>query len=137
MVFYDFRGFLIFPICLVIVWFCTCIIEVIPLLFLKQSKQWRKASYKCNIITNPVLNTVLLLISNLLNSTASLICIYTLGELIVIAVEAFLYRYILQEKLRKCVLISILVNVLSCAVGVVFAYYLDQAWNAPNTSAFL
>lgn len=99
-------------------WFITCVIEgCLALIFIPHSK-WLKASILVNTATNPLLNCALLLVI-----TSELIwiyyCILILGELIVLFIEAFLYKKMMVVSFKKAFFISLILNSISVLLGFV------------------
>ena len=112
----------------------TCLLEIVPALFMRERKKWIKAGLICNVITNPILNTLLLLHSALYQLPLS-ISIF-LGklpfsypyailryatllvlELLVIVFEAWVYHKMVGASWKKCLLFALAANALSFTVG--------------------
>ena len=104
----------------------TCLLEMIPCIFMPNRKKWVKASVVCNLITNPILNLTLLLLQSFIFTDAWMLCITILLEVVVIGFEAFLYKHLVQEELWKCLLFSFVANVLSFGCGM---YIMSLFWN--------
>ena len=105
----------------------TCVIELIPLLFVRNSGQWIKASLLCNVITNPIVNVLLALASLVVSDRAIYIAIMILLEVAVIAFEAFIFRQVTGESVQKCILISAMINLCSFAVGLFLSILLNPS----------
>ena len=97
----------------------TCVIEIIPLLFLKNKGKWIKTSILCNVVTNPILNMVLAFLTLVIASNLIFIIITVILEIAVVGFETFIYYNAIDEKLRKCIVISLLTNICSFAMGLI------------------
>lgn len=106
---------------LLILCISTCIIEMIPFLFLKNCSKWIKTSFLCNLITNPIINLILALLTLLVTNNVIFILIAIALEIAVIIFEAFIYYNVLDENMRKCIILSILSNILSFGVGLLLS----------------
>ncbi len=101
---------------------CLCLTVVAEgLLMLLLSRSWRFVYYSllANLLTNPALNALLIIIANLLGAAAYLPALIAL-ELAAIAVEALLYRRLCDYRIGKAVAVSALLNAVSFALGLAF-----------------
>lgn len=100
----------------------TILLESIPVLFMKNKKAWWKASVLCNVVTNPILNTVILLLA-LLQSEGDLVSyIVIVLEVVVVFLEAYFYRLMLDKTYKCCIVFSLVANGLSYGTGVILSY---------------
>lgn len=109
----------------------TCLIEMIPLSFLRNKSKWIKTSLICNVVTNPLINVALALLSTVINDALLYIVITVVLEIAVIAFEAFIYYNVMDESVRKCLLVSLLANFCSFAVGAI-AFFALEALSQPS-----
>lgn len=109
-------------ILLILAFFCgaTILLESIPVLFVWERKAWWKAGVICNIITNPVLNVVMLLLSAMLPQLDLLVQILLALEILVVFLEAFFYQRMLRKVYWRCFLFSLFANLISFATGLIF-----------------
>ncbi len=98
----------------------TCVIEVIPLLFFKNGTKLIKTSLICNLITNPLLNTILGFLTLFELEQNFFIIITLILEVFVIIFEAFIYYNTTNESKSKCFFISLVTNLLSFGLGLLF-----------------
>lgn len=114
-------------IILILVLLCvsTCIIEIIPFLFLKNRFKWIKTSLLCNVITNPIMNTILAILTLFIRDNTVFFIITVILEVAVVVFEAFIYYNVMDESAWKCVVLSLLANVCSFAIGVIFLEWLE------------
>ena len=106
---------------LLILCISTCIIEMIPFLFLKNCSKWIKASLICNLITNPIINLILALLTLLVTNNVVFILIAIVLEIAVIIFEAYIYHNIMDENMVKCIILSALCNILSFGIGLLLS----------------
>lgn len=114
----------------------TCIVEILPLLFLEQRLPWIKASLLCNVLTNPILNLSLALLGYVLPDQNALIVLLVVLEIAVVFFEAFLYHKLLGESYKKCLLISLICNTCSFGVGLLLSSGLYHAWGPADNEPF-
>ena len=95
----------------------TIVLEIIPILFLKDRKSWWKASIVCNIVTNPLLNVTVLLLSVCLPDAVPLLPIILLSEAAVVLTEAYFYHRMLNAARLTCLMFSAAANTLSFGIG--------------------
>ena len=95
----------------------TVLIEGVAVIYNKPRKRVLLASVLGNILTNPLLNLVIIIIrikwSGMVYAT-TLIC----GEVLAIIVEAKVYRAVTGLTLTRCFMISMFANCVSYFVGV-------------------
>lgn len=98
----------------------TVLIEgaLIALLF----RKWRYvyASFLCNMLTNPAMNLLMLILVNCLGSEYYGIIVAVL-EVIVVIVETFVFKLLCDFRVKKAMVVSVFVNAVSYGVG--FAAY--------------
>lgn len=95
--------------------FITMILEFMPALFMKNKVNWIKASILCNVVTNPVLNLFLFLISDFpmeIFILAIIVC-----EIVVLILEANIYKKALNKSTKVCLAYSAIANLSSCIIG--------------------
>ena len=112
---------------LVIICGLTCIIEMIPLLFLKRRGKWIISSFLCNVITNPIMNIILAILAVYVTNLAVYICIVIALEIAVILFEAFIFYNVMDESKRRCIIVSIVINTCSFLIGFLLAYAIQIA----------
>lgn len=95
----------------------TILLESIPILFLKNKKAWWKASILGNVVTNPVLNVIVLLLRILLPEDNLVTGVIIVLEIAVVFFEAWFYRLQLSNPYKDCILFSLLANGLSFVLG--------------------
>jgi len=78
-------------------------------------------SLLCNLLTNPALNLLLLLTINVLGVGAYFPALILL-EIMVVFVEACVYRYLCKFKFLKSLVLSAFLNILSFSAG----FYLNR-----------
>jgi hypothetical protein len=131
----------------------TCLIEIVPALFLRDRKKWVKVSLINNVITNPILNTLILVetvfqyeiypkdlfYSWMVKLDYLNVYVYAhnifvlLLEVAVIIFEAWVYRKMVGASWKKCLLFSVVANVVSFGIGIL----LEPIFNIPLGSEFL
>lgn len=100
----------------------TIIIEsVIPKFILFKNKTAFRASLICNIITNPILNTILLICGCYISEKTHMLILTILLEIIVVFVEAYIFKTMLEESFVKWFIISFVLNTISFLIGIYFA----------------
>ncbi len=92
-------------------------IEAIPLLFLKPRKQWVPTGLLCNVLTNPLLNTLRILIYSLYPNEHLLWILTLCMEVLVVLGEGWFYRELVHVSTKKALLVSSLCNCLSFGIG--------------------
>lgn len=102
----------------------TILIEGIPTLPLKDRKAWWKASVICNVVTNPILNVIILLMTTLWPDENWVHQVIILLEIVVVFLEAYFYRRMLNKGYGRCLLFSFIANALSMYAGIMFNYWI-------------
>ena len=97
----------------------TIVLEAIPILLLKEKKAWFKASVICNVVTNPVLNAIVMLFTFYFGWGKLAYGLVLLLELAVVFLEAELYRVMLNKTFWHCLIFSACANVFSFGMGLV------------------
>lgn len=95
----------------------TIMLEALPILFLSNKKIWWKASVVCNLITNPLLNTILMLLYFLIQDLQLLLIVTLALEAVVVCVEGYFYQKMLGKRYLPCFLFSLAANSISFLVG--------------------
>ncbi|MBE6758209.1 MAG: hypothetical protein E7552_06665 [Ruminococcaceae bacterium] len=95
----------------------TIVLESIPTLFLRDRKGWRRTSLICNLVTNPILNVIMMLVYAFLPQQWLVALILFALEIAVVFIEAYFYRCRLRVSYRACLLFSLVANALSFGVG--------------------
>lgn len=101
----------------------TILLEAIPILFLTDKKAWWKASVVCNVVTNPLMNTIMLLVF-LIADLMIIVIIMLALEVVVVFVEAYFYQRMMNKKYLECFMFSFAANVFSFLAGMFFAHVL-------------
>lgn len=97
----------------------TGCVESIPALFQKDKLAWWKASIVCNVVTNPVLNVLVALLTSALDGNMNWITpVFILLEGIVVFLEAWFYQKMLGKDYSKCLIFSGIANMLSYCAGI-------------------
>ncbi len=97
----------------------TLLIEAAVVLLLTKNKGFLKGSLICNILTNPLLNLLLVFPLHYFGQTVYVICAVT-GEICVFVGEAYLYRLFTRAAIKKCVIVSLAANAASLGAGLLF-----------------
>lgn len=95
----------------------TCILEMVPHFFLPDKKRWIKVGLICNIITNPLLNTFLMLLGSLSVGKLPIFFITIVLEFAIVFAEGGLYKLMLDVDYRQSLKVSAMCNGISFAVG--------------------
>lgn len=98
----------------------TLVIEAIPALFFKNKKKWLVGGFWCNIITNPIINTIICLCTAIIGRGSAILVITVVLEILVILVEGYLYAKYTGESKKKCMKVSVALNTLSAIIGMMF-----------------
>lgn len=111
----------------------TILLESIPALLTAQKLQWWKASLVCNVVTNPVLNVLVLLIGAIFAVDDIRTPIFLVLEVAVVFFEAWIYRRMLGRPYWVCLLVSFGANLLSFGIGLAFQgiFTFDYVPNLP------
>ncbi len=97
--------------------FLTIVIESIPLVFFSPRKKYLSVGFLCNILTNPLLNCLRILIYSFYPNPKVLLIFTIVSEVLIILGEGWLYVNILHISPRKGLFISALCNGLSYGLG--------------------
>lgn len=95
----------------------TELIECGITLFFK-SKQLTYTVFLCNLLTNPLLNLILVLYVTWFGRVHYLEVVLIL-EVCVVIVEAFIINLMMQYKRSRAILLSLLINVSSYTIGLI------------------
>lgn len=98
----------------------TCLMEGSVIGFLYRRKDYIYYSVLCNILTNPALNLIVILIVQLAGDTWYKPSVILL-EIVVVWIEAFVYKMLCQFSLKKAFILSLGLNSFSYVAGVIFA----------------
>lgn len=98
----------------------TILLESVLCLIVRQKLAWWKASVICNIVTNPILNVILMLLASLSVPSLIITAALLVMEVVVVFVEAYFYRCMLNKAYRHCFLFSLIANLLSFGIGTFF-----------------
>lgn len=104
---------------LLIPFLLTVVIEGITMLLLTRSFKWVCYNLLCNMVTNPVMNILLFLITLRFGTTAVYYLAVVIGELAILFLEAWFYRKMTEASSKKCFLRSLITNALSFSLGLV------------------
>lgn len=95
---------------------CTIIIEVSVAFILKYRGKDLLNVLLVNILTNPLLNSVIVAINVYYGLKARNICLYIL-EILVVLVEGFIYQKYLNRKKINGYILSLILNIASYGLG--------------------
>ena len=95
----------------------TITLESIPVLFVKNKRSWWKASLICNVVTNPILNVVIFLLTAILQSNDVIYPVILVLECAVVLIEAYFYQRMLNSKFAVCLIFSLIANTISFSAG--------------------
>ena len=95
----------------------TVVIEGVAISVLFRCGKYVYYSVLCNLLTNPAMNLLLAISLSIFGEGAYYLTLVVV-ELAVIFVEAAVYNYICAFGMKKATLLSILLNALSFAVGI-------------------
>lgn len=95
----------------------TILLESLPILFLKNRYAWWKASLVCNLVTNPLLNTIMMLLCYWIEDLQLLGLFLFVLEAAVVLIEGFFYSRILDKRYLPCLGISLIANAMSFLAG--------------------
>ena len=94
----------------------TLAIEGVVILVIFRRKKYAYYSVLCNLLTNPAMNLLLAASVKLFGANAYYLTL-VLAEVAVVIVEATVYNYVCRFGIRKSVLLSAFLNILSCMAG--------------------
>ena len=100
----------------------TFVIEGAAILVLCRHKKYVYYSLLCNLLTNPAMNLLLALSLKLFGSGAYYPALVIL-ELVVVFIEAVVYHYICGFGMKKAMMLSLFLNALSAAAGILMALW--------------
>ena len=106
----------------------TIVLEGIPILFLKSKKAWWKASILCNVVTNPLLNVIVLFLPVVLDDYLLIAWLVMALEVVVVFFETWFYQLMLEKSCKKCFLFSLIANGFSFVVGSVLNILMLIPW---------
>ena len=95
----------------------TIILESIPVLVVHHKLAWWKASLICNVVTNPILNVVIFLLTAILQSNDVIYPVILVLECAVVLIEAYFYQRMLNSRFTACLVFSLIANLLSFSAG--------------------
>jgi len=105
----------------------TILLEGFPLIVMRERKKWFKASLLCNVVTNPILNSSLILCTYFMDNKQNELFVMIVFEVVVVFVEAVIYSKMLNKEFWKCFIVSLVLNALSFFIGLYFAKMLYVA----------
>lgn len=95
----------------------TVLLEFIPALFMPDRKAWIKTGLFCNVITNPILNVIMLMLFAMVKSRVIVLISAVLLELMIVLFEAYIYKKNLNKPPKICLIFSFIANLFSVSVG--------------------
>ena len=95
----------------------TILIEGTVIIMVYKSKEVLKSSFYANLLTNPPLNLTLMLLSGIGLSLSAVLIIRIALEMVVVFIEAFVYKYTLDYSFKKTFGMSFLLNLTSFVLG--------------------
>ncbi len=110
----------------------TLIVENIPLLFTERLRGFIKVAVKCNLLTSPLLTTVMFLTFGLIEEEGIVFAVLCVAEAAVIIIEAYAYRLSLDEKWSRCLIVSVITNLLSFAACIMIILWDISVIDAPR-----
>lgn len=112
----------------------TVIFELIPAFFLKDKKEWMKTSVICNVITNPLVNTVLLILISMQMPETFIFVYIIVAEVAVVLFERNIYEKRLNKPRKECMKFALIANLMSVLSG--FLVFILHNLLIPVTSAY-
>lgn len=103
-----------FVLCLVV----TIIVEGIVIFIKYGRKDYVYYSLLCNVLTNPILNLLLCVLVLVLGSEIYMIALMIL-EIIVVIVEAYVYKILCHFLDKEALKVSLLLNISSYLIGLI------------------
>lgn len=103
--------------CLILFCVATIFLEAIPIAFVREKKQWWRASILCNVVTNPILNILVFLLTAYMRSYELTMFLFVLLEIAVVFLEAYFYHRMLNKPYKQCLLFSFIANLISVGIG--------------------
>ena len=104
------------PKVMIISLICTIVIEVGLAIILKYRKKDILNILLVNILTNPLLNSIVIAINYFYGLKARNISLYIL-EILVVIIEGFIYQKYLERKKINGYILSLVLNIASCGLG--------------------
>lgn len=104
------------PKVMIISLICTIVIEVGLGVLLKYKKKDLLNILLVNILTNPLLNSSVIAINYFYGIKARNISLYVL-EILVVIIEGFIYQKYLERKKINGYILSLILNIASCGLG--------------------
>ncbi|MCL1846463.1 MAG: hypothetical protein FWF91_00660 [Coriobacteriia bacterium] len=101
----------------------TVLVEGAAIFLLFRRREYVYYSLLANLLTNPALNLLLLLSVNLFGEGAYYLTL-TLAELATVFIEAAVYRYLCDFKFPKSLALSVFLNLLSLAAGLILNHFI-------------
>ena len=96
----------------------TCLLEGAVICCFPPRFTWFRFSLIANVVTNPAVNLVLWGVLAIFPEIDGVYwCCFVLLELLVVAVEGWIYLRCTEESWRRCILASLLANAVSCGAG--------------------
>ena len=112
----------------------TVIFELIPAFFMKDKKEWMKTSVICNVITNPIINTLLLIFISIQMPESFIFGYIIVAEVAVVLFERNIYEKRLNKPRKVCMKFSLIANLMSVLSGVLVFFLHNMLM--PVTSAY-
>ncbi len=94
----------------------TVIVEAILVFAVFRRRDYLYYSFLCNLLTNPALNFILLVATNILDFSLYL-PVFIVLEVAIVFIEAFIYQRLCAFRFTKALALSLLLNAASCATG--------------------
>ena len=96
----------------------TCLLEGAVICCFPPRFTWFRFSLIANVVTNPAVNLVLWGVLAIFPVNDGVYwCCFVLLELLVVAVEGWIYLRCTEESWRRCFLASLFANAVSCGAG--------------------
>ena len=95
----------------------TLVVEGVAILVIFKRKKYVYYSVLCNLLTNPALN-LLLSVSVIFFGAGAYYPVLVPAEIVVVFVEAAVYDYICGFGMKKAVMVSAFLNMISFAAGI-------------------
>lgn len=110
----------IFLCILVSLCLATILLESIPVLFVRNKGAWLRAGLICNVVTNPILNLLMFLMTTYVQNDGLVTAAMLLLEGAVVLIEACFYRKMLDKSRISCFGFALIANALSFGTGMFF-----------------
>lgn len=115
----------------------TIVLESLPVLFVRRKKAWWKASVLCNLVTNPLLNVLMLLVIAVVPNRAIFMTVLVTLEVCVICVETYFYRCMMKKSWRHCAVYALAANLISFGASIPLTMLLDYSENVRNFNSLV